>query len=78
LPTPEPVQTTLSIEVAGTSVRLSISPVTGATSYQIFASDTPDGDYTDISSSGNFTQPTLWVSPLGDIPKRFYKAYAIR
>ncbi len=78
LPSPEPVQTTLSIEIVGTSVRLSISPVSGAISYRIYASDTPDGDYADISSSGSFTQPTLWVSPLGDIPKRFYKAYAIR
>ncbi|MDY0336631.1 MAG: endonuclease [Candidatus Cloacimonadaceae bacterium] len=78
LPSPEPVQTPLSIEIVAGDVRLTISPVAGAISYKVFASDTPDGEFSDISSSGNFSPINVWTSPIGDTPRRFFKAYAIR
>ena len=78
LPSPEPLQTELTIEIEGGNVYLSLSPVTGALSYMIYASEEPNGIYSDITSTGNFAEPNVWISPLGDIPKRFYKAYAIR
>jgi hypothetical protein len=72
------VQTPLSIEIVAGDVRLTISPVAGAISYKVFASDTPDGVFSDISSSGNFSPINVWTSPVGDTPRRFFKAYAIR
>lgn len=77
LPSPEPVQTTLSIEIVGTNARLNLSPVAGATLYRIFAADTPGGVYTDVTSSGNFSETTVWIGPVGELPRRFYKAFGV-
>ena len=77
LPSPEPAHTTLSIEIVGTNVRLNLSPVAGATSYRIFAADTPGGVYTDVTSSGSFPETTVWISPVGELPRRFYKAFGV-
>lgn len=77
LASPDPVQTTLSIAINGSNVQLTITPVLGAASYTILASDSPDGVYSDVTGSGTFSPANVWTAPLGDIPRRFYKAYAI-
>lgn len=76
LPAPDPVQTTLAIEIIAADVRLTVTPVSGAASYKIYASAEPDGIYSDVSGSGSFAA-NVWTAPVGDLPRRFYKAFAI-
>ncbi len=75
---PEPVATTASIQVSGTNVELAITAVSGASSYKIYASDEPYGEYLEVTSQGTFNSATTWQIPLGDRPRRFYKVMAIR
>ena len=44
----------VTIEINGTEVQLSWDEVSGANSYKIFASDTPNGTFSDITSQGTF------------------------
>ncbi len=44
----------LAIEVVGTDVQISWDDVDGANSYKIFACDTIDGTYVDVTESGSF------------------------
>jgi hypothetical protein len=46
--------TDVTISVAGNEVTLSWTEVAGATSYKIFATDTPDGTFTDVTDQGIF------------------------
>lgn len=75
---PEPVATTASIQLTGSNLVLSITAVTGASSYKVYACDEPYGTYLEVSNLGTFSSATTWQTPLGDRPKRFFKVMAIR
>ena len=49
----EPPQN-IVIEIIGTQVQLSWDEVSGANSYKIFASESPDGTFEDVTLSGSF------------------------
>jgi len=74
---PDPVATTLTLEIIDSAVVLNLTPVAGATAYQILAAENPDGTFSEVTSEGNFTGTTIWTSPVADIPRRFYKAFAL-
>ncbi len=48
----------LAIEIAGLDVRISWDDVDGANSYRIFACDSIDGSFVDVTGSGSFELPT--------------------
>ena len=74
--TPEPVPTTLTIFVVDGQVQLDITPVATALGYKIYASDNPFAGFTDVSAEGDFIG-LEWTSAVADLPRRFYKAYAV-
>ncbi|MDD3533015.1 MAG: endonuclease [Candidatus Cloacimonetes bacterium] len=73
---PEPVSTTLSISVTGGQLLLDITPVPTALGYKIYASDNPYTGFSDVSAEGVFTG-IQWSCAVADLPRRFYKAYAV-
>lgn len=73
---PEPVPTTLSISVSDGQVHLDITPVATALGYKIYASDNPFAGFTEVSHEGVFTGPQ-WSSLVANLPRRFFKAYAV-
>ncbi len=70
----QPQATTASISIENSSVRLEITAIPGLSAYRIYASDTPDGAYSDVSAEGTFDD-TGWNCTVGDHPKRFYRVY---
>lgn len=77
LPPATPIATTLSIAVNNTQVQITLTPIIGATQYKIYASATPDGVFSDVSTSGSFSAVNVWTTPVADLPRRFFKAYAL-
>lgn len=73
---PEPLPTTLSISIAAGQVLLDITPVPTALGYKIYASDNPYTGFSDVSAQGVFTG-LQWSCAVADLPRRFYKAYAV-
>lgn len=73
---PDPVPTTLIISIIDGSVQLNITPIATAIGYKIYASDNPYTGFSDVSAEGNFTG-LVWNSTAVDLPRRFYKAYAV-
>ncbi|MDI3504557.1 MAG: hypothetical protein PWP64_1493 [Candidatus Cloacimonadota bacterium] len=74
---PDPVPTTLSIEITSGAVCLRLTPVNTATAYRVFAADQPDDTFSDITEEGNFSDDTTWSCAVAENRKRFFKAYAI-
>ena len=71
------------IELIGSNVQISWDKVAGANSYKIFAADTPDGTFTDVTSEGTFGEPVrltrnrqYWFYDWGNLLKQFYKVTA--
>ena len=63
----------LTIQISGSNVQLSWDEVTGANSYKVYACDTPNGTFTDVTSTGTFGgSPTLSINSHA-IGKRKYK-----
>jgi hypothetical protein len=62
----------VTIQQIGTDIQISWDEVSGANSYKIFAADSPDGTYTDITSSGTFVRakPSQWSEPLQMVGKK--------
>ncbi|MCD4818343.1 MAG: hypothetical protein K8S23_06595 [Candidatus Cloacimonetes bacterium] len=58
------------IEIIGSEVQLSWDEVAGANSYKIFASDDPNGDFTDATASGTFDN-NRWTA-IATEERRFY------
>jgi hypothetical protein len=59
----------LIIEQIDGNIRLSWDSVLGATSYKVLASETPEGEQSDLSESGNFSQNMnriIWTIPASD------------
>ncbi len=71
----EPIPTTMLLEISEGIVHLYITPIDGIDSYQILASDDPEGEF--FPADGSFVSDTLWTCPLGDEPRRFFKVYGI-
>ena len=69
-----------SIALEGSLIRLTITPVTGAASYRIFASTNPYGVYSEVSGSGTFDpgSPNIWRLSATLNERRFFKVSAIR
>jgi len=45
---------TVTIQIVGNNIQINWDSVTGANSYKIFASDSPDGIFVDVTNSGSF------------------------
>lgn len=73
---PDPQPTTATISVVGNNVVLQITPIPGVPSYRVFAGDNPYGEFGDVSTQGSFNGFT-WISPIGELPKRFYRVYGV-
>lgn len=73
---PEPIATTASISIQEDNVVLTISPVQGANAYRVYAADDPYAEFSDVSAQGTFTGNS-WSSPVGELPRRFYKVYGV-
>jgi len=54
-----PYPENVDIQVAGNEVNISWDEVPGANSYKIFAADSPDGTFEDVTSSGTFSRCNL-------------------
>ncbi len=72
----EPQPTTALISIQGDNVVLGITALPGALSYKVYASDSPYGTYSDVSSQGSFNG-TIWTCPVGELPRRFYRVYGV-
>ena len=64
----------VKISISGSDVHLSWNKVKDALGYKIYASDTPNGTFSDISSIGTF-QDTTWF---GNIPNNVMKFYKVK
>ncbi len=64
----------VQITQSGSEVQLSWQPVSGATSYRVYSSESPDEGF-GVDGTGVF-DGTLWVAPLTE-PKRFYQVRAV-
>ncbi len=80
LPITAYVESPLTVEAIDNYIVLNITTVSAATSYKVFAGDSPEGPFTEVTSSGSFTMgiPTRWS--FGPITERakFYEAVGIR
>ena len=78
LPITAYVESPLTASIQGNDIVLDITTVSGATTYKVFAADTPAGPFTEVTSSGSFTIPTRWN--FGPVVQRakFYQAVGIR
>jgi hypothetical protein len=72
----QPQATTASISIENSSVRLEITSLPRVSAYRIYASDTPDGTYIDVSAEGNF-DGTGWSCSVGEHSRRFYRVYGV-
>lgn len=74
------VETLAMISITGTSLVIDIPPVAGATSYWIFSSTDPYGQFSDFTAQGSFApaEPTRWSMPLSNETRRFFMAAAMR
>jgi endonuclease I len=83
--TSDPIAITAHLELAaeisldGALVRLDIPAVPGATAYRVFASPEPYGEYTEITSAGEFDpiQNNIWRIDPALADRRFFFATAI-
>lgn len=67
--------TGVQISFVGNSLNLQWNSVAVAQSYKVFASDSPNGVFTDITDMGNLelSEPIIWTVPLtATLPKFFY------
>jgi len=68
----------VTIEVMGSDIQINWDDVTGASSYKIFAADTPDGPFVDVTGEGTFSPSRTtqsWTAPV-DGSKKFYYVVA--
>ena len=63
------------IEIIGTDVHLSWDAVTGANSYNVYASTTPDGVFLDVTNDGTLDGTTWYI--LTTEAKKFYYVTAV-
>ena len=69
IPPMDPPQN-VTIEIIGTDVHLSWDAVTGATSYKVYSSDSPESGFAE-DTSGTFSGNS-WMAPIGYIKKFYY------
>jgi hypothetical protein len=74
--------TNVAIQISGSNTQISWDTVTGATSYKVFASDTPDGTFTEVTSlgvivrNGETRNRAVWSSDNTGLQRKFYHVTA--
>jgi endonuclease I len=73
------VEGTAIIALDSQQVKLTVTPVPGAASYHVFASEDPYGTYAEVSDSGVFdpVYPNIWRISHDPYDRRFFKVSAV-
>ncbi|MBW6513348.1 MAG: endonuclease [Candidatus Syntrophosphaera sp.] len=74
------VEGTATIALEGEFIRLTLTPLSGAVAYHVFAADEPWGGYIEVSAEGLFdpAQINVWRIVAAFAERRFFRVSAVR